>query len=588
MTLKERRVMVARAIRAVQGMTKNDDISSSISALVLTMLPHVPELSEVRKQLQSRLIAILTPEYIRTKDLLELFTVLYALSKEGVAQNGKQMACIAKRLLAAEQEVGGPYQSEDDRMDLLTNAYIGAFIREIAEPLPRLEAYLRTHISQYDFRHSAYTPQATAYMLLQTYPNSMVRDFLCIEKQGVSPQNTAFDLLSGAAGDSDAVIEYLSTSQLSNGSWLAEEFIKGQPSTLLTTTLIVRSLTKDTSAKKQLSPGRNLEKELHSDIICQAFQVYNQTADPLKTSGHGSIEEIVQADKQHEITLLPFYFAQALGLAMDDKAIERYRLLGLANVLCWTAYTIYDNLLDNEGDPQYLSVANVAQRAAIGVYGQALGEKDEFLSYIADGFLGMDEANAWEFQHCRYTQQQENIFITTLPDFGELDMLASRSFGHVFGPLALVYSDQIAVTTYQKKVVESALRHYLIARQLNDDIHDWQADIKRGQVSYVVASILQELAIPPGSYNMERLLRAMRLCFWSRILPKLGRRILQHTDQARLLLKDSKLILNRGSIWPFIDKIEASARAALDTQADSQEFLFAYQDSNMPVIRSNT
>lgn len=586
MTPKEQTVAVNRAGQAVQRLAKSNNTTSLLCALTLAVLPRVSDLAETRKLLQSRFDDIFTVEYIQQSELLDLFIVLHVLHCEGKSFSGEEMACVANRLLAAEQEVGGPYRSEDGRIDVLANAYIGAFIREIAKPLPKLEAYIDTQLPQYGFMHPLYTPQACAYLLDRIYPNEMVSDFLGAD-QSASSQTTALNLLIGSNKDRDEAVKALLKMQLSDGSWQAEEFVKGKRSKLLTTALIMQGLTKDLPVEKHTSTIPSLEEELHGDIICKGFQVYTQTAEPLKASGYCSIARVIGADKQHEITLLPFYFAKALDLAMDIKAVEKYRQLGLANMLCWTAYTIYDHLLDDEGDPYFLSAANVAQRASLTAYSQAVGQGEEFLLYVSNGFLGMDETNAWELKNCRYRQKNKRIFLTNLPDFAELDMLANRSFGHVLGPLALVYTMRATATMHQKKAFESALRHYLIARQLTDDIHDWQADIKKGHVSYVVASILQELAVPPGNYDKDRLLRIMRLCFWSRTLPEVAERILGHTRQARTLLKDSNLVVHGNYIWPFIDKLETSARVALDTQIDSHAFLHTYQHSTTPMVRSN-
>lgn len=581
--------VLTRTYQALSAMSEIDTVPLSICSITLDILPEVPELSEVRVKLLTRLTEAVTADFIAQRPLLEVFMTLSSVQKERkVHTAGKETALVAKRLLASEKTVGGPYVSEDGVLDPLANAYIALFIRQVAEPLPNVEAYITEHMSKPELlRHPMYTQSACAYLLAQARTEeSTAVDLSGIFPKRRSPGQIALRLLISRSVPSSSAVKKLLKAQLPDGLWAGEPFLRGVRSRLLTTALIIGALVKterDTQSKNTISA---IEESIHRDIACEGHQLYERSSEPLRSMGNSIIEKVLCADKKHEITLLPFYFARSLGLPLNIHTIEKCRLLGLANMLCWAAYTIYDDLLDDEGKLKLLPAANIAHRASLTAYRRALGEMSDFLFYVEDGFAGMDEANTWELKHCRFTVKENKIHVLDLPDYGELDVLANRAFGHVLGPLAVVFVLHDSATDRQKGVIESGLRHYLIARQLNDDLHDWQRDIQKGQITYVVAAILRDLAIPPGVYNLDQLLAAMKLCFWSRTLPTIVSCMLSHASQSRRLAKESGIILHEEFIWPFIDKLEGSARVALASQVSSQEFMNTYQDSTPAMVRS--
>lgn len=79
-------------------------------------------------------------------------------------------------------------------------------------------------------------------------------------------------------------------------------------------------------------------------------------------------------------------------------------------------------------------------------------------------------------------------------------MLAQRAMGHVIGPLLeLRDSDKLHS---QQLAIQRGLEQYLIARQLNDDIHDWKQDVSVGQITFVVAYLLKQLEVTPRTNNL--------------------------------------------------------------------------------------
>src|SRR5690606_507803 len=97
-----------------------------------------------------------------------------------------------------------------------------------------------------------------------------------------------------------------------------------------------------------------------------------------------------------------------------------------------------------------------------------------------------DAANAWEIMHCRGEIENNALRIKKLPDYGDYWQLADRSLGHTVAVVGVMH----AAGQKNTKNICDFFKHYLIARQLNDDAHDWEEDLAKCHVNAVAARIL--------------------------------------------------------------------------------------------------
>jgi hypothetical protein len=300
-------------------------------------------------------------------------------------------------------------------------------------------------------------------------------------------------------------------------------------------------------------------------VIRATRQLLKPRTEPLRSSTLTAINTVRRTDTKFEITLLSYFFAKSLHNSAQ-LSTQQYTLLGAANVWGWIAYTIYDDFLDNEGVPARLPIANVAMRLSLACFEDALPYQLDFRQYVTKIFNEMDEANAWEVAHCRFKVHAGTITIRQLPKYGNRTVLATRSFAHALGPMAVL--TQCPKNTHEKTHhIESAFRHYLIAKQLNDDIHDWLDDIRTGQASYVVTAILRELRIPPGTYNLSLLTAAMQKRFRLTTMPRLCNLALSHINRARREFVENGLTQDTNNICAILDTLEQSFQYSLDQHA---------------------
>jgi hypothetical protein len=309
-------------------------------------------------------------------------------------------------------------------------------------------------------------------------------------------------------------------------------------------------------------------QDRHQKVAEAAKRRFDDFDEPLKTSASEVIDKVCLIDKRSEITLLAYRFARALAgeVYLDDR---QYTLLGVANVYVWASYTIYDDFLDDEGDPAKLPAANCTMRSSIDCLEDALPDDGNFHHYVAEVFNKMDEANAWEIENCRFSVEGDSITIGRLPKYGKCAFLAQRSFAHILGPMAVLerYSRG---TCAKKRSIESAFRHYLIARQMSDDMHDWYDDMQAGQISYVVAAILRDLQIQPGVYRLSELLPSMQKQFRRSTMKHVCKTALCHASKAREGLKKAEVRQIPGGVHSILNGLEATLRHTLDKHAKAQ------------------
>jgi hypothetical protein len=272
----------------------------------------------------------------------------------------------------------------------------------------------------------------------------------------------------------------------------------------------------------------------------------------------------------HEIGLLSHFFFTSLapGSSQLIKNAQPFcQTYGTANIFCWIAYTAYDNIIDAEiGSQDQLPIANLAHRLAYDLYCDSTDDSAA-LKIVRSTFNAMDAANQWELQACRPTITGDSITLNSLPDYQDCQILADRSGAHILGPLLLALQLNLRTTSPAWIALREGLRHYLIARQLQDDLHDWADDLRNGQLSYVAADLLRQLHIKPDVYNLDVLIGHLKQAFWDNSLPKQCETILFHTSAAKSQFALTKLFSSTqsNSTLYLVERLE---NAAIQTNQD--------------------
>ena len=128
------------------------------------------------------------------------------------------------------------------------------------------------------------------------------------------------------------------------------------------------------------------------------------------------------------------------------------------------------------------------------------------------------------------------------------------------------------------------MRHYLIARQLNDDAHDWPEDLQNGHITPVAAMLLVELKVKRGQSLLPELLTQARRQFWHSSLPEVCRLMRRQVRLSRQALRRSGLFKPDNVISDLLDGLEASIADTLRQQNQAETFLKHYKRKQKTVL----
>lgn len=544
-------------------------------------------------------------------DLDDTFCALVALYQYNPELiDGSAMAKIVTLLTAVEKKEGGPYRTwlvphDADKVwkdvDLVANSNIAYFLSLQDVSLPSIDALIESAIKTENYV-SPYYPSIypVIYFISRFYKGKKtkkIRDFLLSKRDASekwdNPLNTALAISSllnfGASlGKLKKSIVYLTTRQR-HGSWQPYAFcidpaIKRKTycagSSALTTAFCLEVIGKYLQKSKIKSQRLKVQKEretgkqvhIYNQVVREAKQRFSKLDDDLKTQAMSVLKAILKRDKDRQIILMPYFFKISLG--KNRKTVSKNLLvqLGLANLYGWIAYTIYDDFLDDEGEPRLLSVANLALRELTTIFNTVLPKETGFQVFFHKTMDTIDAANTWEVSNCRIKIEGSKLNIQNLkiPDYGDLSRLAHRSLGHALGPAAILFSLGYKASSSELKNLMHFFKHFLIARQLNDEAHDWEEDFKMGRINAVGFQILKRVR------NKKLGIKEFQKIFWTEIVVGVCQTVLKHTQLARKALDKIPIICDPSLMEKLLIPIEASAQKALREREETLKFLKTY------------
>jgi hypothetical protein len=498
------------------------NISNIELPLVLLALSNIPEAKAACRAIAKK---IRGPSWSWIEDT-ELFysalAILAVYTYRSADIDGTCLAHLANKMLACEAEVGGPYYDNGHHSHVLTNLAISKLFTSFGSPLPNVDSFLKSH----SFSAPDKVSEA-AFRFLSDWPA------LSFSKKDISKLSTAMPYLA-------------------------------------------KALMHKKTSKSHTPPEFTLENDIFVYVRAEIKTVH----EPLKSHMRDLWNMINQADARNEIKMLPAYFADSLQVHPNPLSPQLYADLGAANIFTWMAYTVYDDFFDDEGQAELLPAANTSLRMALHIYSKMYEKSSDFNQKILQSFHKMDAANSWELSECRFEIKNQKILVKQLPNYGNNMILADRAIGHVLGPLTMV--DMLSIPEAQQKSIEKGLRHFLIAKQLSDDLLDWSDDMKKGHINAVVAHILNVINVTPGSYDLAEIIHRMQKYFWSNGQKEISDSILKHLKQSRRYFKRSPIIHFEGKFFLYIfDPLEESVRENEKKAVHQKQFLTTYSGESI-------
>jgi hypothetical protein len=518
--------------------------------------------------------------------------------------DGNAVAGIVHLLTAVEEKEGGPYRTwltkkdlkEWHDIDIAVNCNIAFFLSLLQVELPGLTEYIEKHIADKNFVSKYYySENVTLYFLSRFYKGKYKENLIqiCLDKLN-NQNNNLLDvcLLLNALlyfGYKDSLENYIHIfiEKYENKNILLPfiiEKIKKNTITFagaetLTSALCIETVQNIFTDKKKHQQTDKREEKILSNVKQSINDITKKLSPEFKKFFLEATENIIYKKRNGDIVpLLPYYFTKTLRSSQkvpDEMLVQ----LGTGNTLGWLAYTIYDDFLDNEGKPEYVSTANTCLRELTHIFLDVLPENNDFKSIFIDVLNGIDESNFWEVTHCRFKKNEKvDLHQIKIPAFNNYQKLADKSLGHALGVFAILSYLGYNPQTEEFKKMKDFFIHYLIAKQLNDDAHDWEEDLLNGMINPANALVLSKFKKTQQFFNpsLKKDLQKAEKIFWGDVLMEVCTDIKSHTQKATKIIKSSEFIKDIKLYESLLFPLEKSADKAIETYKKTKEFLKSY------------
>lgn len=507
-----------------------------------------------------------------------------------------RLGAFARLLVAAEQAVGGPYNTwlidtvetpQWRHIDPAVNANIGYALAQQAVLPGSLKAYIEQIIEQDNYQSAYYVGELpTIYFICRWYSGRL---------QSLLRQKITTMLLTPPADSLQLALLLLSALHLGvplvklrhvaaqlqrqgqDDHWAAsalyiDPVYDGQQhyggSEAITTAFALAALT------AYATPISSLATPLHKRVKAGVMPQVRQDAShipntALRREYIEHIRRMFAAKDAEQVCNVGALLSKVVPWQVSKPT---QRLLSLASVNGWLAYTQYDAVLDG-GAVRSINLANIAHRRSFNYFMRAAGESTALQSYVQQVFDTMDSANAWELAHARASVINERVQVRSLPDFGDYGQLAERSLGHSL-PGILVMAHHYELHHAKVATLQQYYRHFLIARQLNDDAHDWEDDLRAGRITAVVALLLSTKRTVHLNTDMD----ALRLQFWRHTIDEVADLIAKHLRLAEAALELLGETIDSSVFYAWTASLARATAMAQQKRNEALQFIRAYEE----------
>ncbi len=540
-------------------------------------------------------------------DLDDTACALAALTRSGTPWvDGFRLGQFARLLVTCEQKPGGPYNTwlvdtakatQWRDADLAVNANIGYALSLQSVQVRGLMEYLDEALAHGTLTSSYYVGELPVlYFLSRWYRGEQFEILVdkatkCVANNVATLALERALLLSAAcrlglpkcqlAGLADSLQKLATGSHWPAEALYLDPVYDGQQhyggSAALTTALALEALTAYANLTVE-SPVVIARKRgvppIMADVRKDAASITNER---LRRRYLATARRIMQDTAGEQITAPASIMDHAGGWKTPSVVTSK---LNLASLNGWMAYTVYDDFLDDRGEVKQLNVANVALRRSYAYCLAALPNYANWAEYVGAVFDIIDSANDWEQQHARAAVHGGKITLTKLPDYAALNQLADRSWGHGLAATGVAFAHYHSLDDLHMRALQTFFRHFLIARQLNDDAHDWEEDLRAGHLSAVLTMLLESAYELPRTVKIVDELDSLRQYFWQHTISEVVKLIRSHLSSAEQALKVLAEDIDTTVFMGWLDTLETAVTAALTGRDEALQFMQAYEGSH--------
>jgi len=332
--------------------------------------------------------------------------------------------------------------------------------------------------------------------------------------------------------------------------------------------------------EEKLRSMNEKEEDMLNKILEMGEKRFSTLEEEIKGYALAEIKKTIKGNPDKQMSLMSYFMRKALGEKGEKFSDEFIAQLGLANIFFWTAFIIYDNFWDEdeEADPKILPVANLFARDFTTVFNSILPLELGFNEFFREIMDNLDAANTWETTHCRMKVEGTKVYVPEIiPDYGNFEQKYYPASAHILGPVAMLVKLGYAIDSSKVKNLIAYFKNYLIPKQINDDLHDWEEDLRRGNISTVVAMLLEDFGKDRKIIDLENDLAELQKIFWFKTLPKAGAIVLDFISKSQKYLAVMESLENRSPLEQYIFHEEKIIQEALSEQKATVDLLETYK-----------
>ena len=602
--------------------------STALVILCLSTLNETPVIKKIKRKAIYFLLTQKTEHWTfnywdrRSKDYLKMpypddlddtscaLAAMYSYNNKLI--DGDVMAKFVTILTHLEIKEGGPYKSwitnpESEKVwhdvDLAVNANIAYFLSMLDVRLDGLNELIDNAILKEGYTSPYYTsPYPIIYFISRSYTgefgNKIVNYLLGKKNSAGNWGNPLFSALSltslanlgHSIKDEAKCVEYI-ISKSDNGALPFQTFYLGinpngdeykhhSGSEALSTAICLEAMEKYKKSAEKITgvhaKKNDDEKFIRSEILKNTNVIISKFDIASQKKVNAVLKKNLKTDNLQPILLLPYLFMKMLQ-ARDQINNNQLVTLGGINLMGWVAYTIYDNIIDGDDGVCELSVANTLMRDVNRKIIDLTRNNPDFKNYFFDILDRIDIANSWEVNNCRLLVSGDTLNLRNVvwPDYGELNILADRSMGHAIGPITVLMILGFCTEFSDVCNLVHFFRHYIIARQLNDDAHDWESDLKNGQLTIATIDVLK--IFKNKKVNTEKDLPVLQQIFWHKTVTSICSLSVEHANKAEEYLHAINSIKDYSLFKKILSDVKSSSEKALKERKKALEFLDTYK-----------